>query len=50
MRNEAIKIYGQEIVNEVMMMVELSDADGMYTTYQDMGKDEHAECVEFMYF
>lgn len=50
MRNEAIEIYGQEIVNEVMMMVELSDADGMYTMYQDMGKDEHAECVEFMYF
>jgi len=50
MRNEAIEIYGQEIVNEVMMMVELSDADGMYTMFQDMGKDEHAECVEFMYF
>jgi len=50
MRNEAIEIYGQAIVNEVMMMVELSDADGMYTMYQDMGKDEHAECVEFMYF
>ena len=50
MRNEAIEIYGQAIVNEVMMMVELSDADGMYTMFQDMGKDEHAECVEFMYF
>jgi hypothetical protein len=49
-RTEAIKTYGNSIVSEVEIMVDMSDADGMYTTYQDMGKDEHAECVEFMYF
>lgn len=49
-RKQAIGIYGHSIVTEVVMMVEVSDADGMYTMFQDMGKDEHAECVEFMYF
>lgn len=50
LRKEAIEIYGKSIVSEVEMMVEMSDADGMYTQYQDMGMDEHAECVEFLYF
>jgi len=50
LREEAIEIYGNAIVNQVEMMVEMSDADGMYTQYQDMGMDEHAECVEFLYF
>jgi len=50
LRNEAIEIFGRDVVSEVQMMVEMSDADGMYTTYQDMGKDEHSECVEFLYF
>jgi len=49
-RSEAIEHYGMGVVTEVELMVEMSDADGMYSTYQDMGKDEHAECVEFMYF
>ena len=50
LREEEIEIYGNAIVNQVEMMVEMSDADGMYTQYQDMGMDEHAECVEFLYF
>ena len=50
LRKEAIEIYGKSIVSEVIMMVEMSDADGMYTQFQDMGMDEHAECVEFLYF
>ncbi len=47
---EAIEIFGIDVVSEVVTMVEISDADGMYTMFQDMGKDEQAECVEFMYF
>ena len=50
LRKEAIEIYGRSIVSEVVMMVEMSDADGMYCQFQDMGMDEHAECVEFLYF
>ena len=49
-RKEAIEVYGMSVVSEVEQMVDMSDADGMYTTYQDMGQDEHAECVELMYF
>jgi len=49
-RKEAIENYGSTIVSEVELMVDMSDADGMYSMYQDMGQDEHAECVEFMYF
>ena len=46
----AIKIFGKDIVTDVMEMVSLSDADGMYNQYLDMGMDIHAECVEYMYF
>lgn len=47
---EAIEIYGRTIVSEVMNLVYVSDADGIYTTFQDMGMDEHAECTEFLFF
>lgn len=47
---EAIKNYGKKVVHEVLELVYVSDADGMYTTFQDMGMDEHAECTEFLFF
>lgn len=47
---EAIELFGKTIVNEVMNLVYVSDADGCYTTFQDMGMYEHAECTEFMFF
>ena len=47
---EAIEIFGRDIIAEVVSMVQLFDADGCYTTFQDMGKDDHAEAVEFLYF
>jgi hypothetical protein len=47
---KAVENYGRAIVNEVINLVEFSDADGMYTTFQDMGMDEHAECTEFLFF
>ena len=47
---EAVKAYGQSTVYEVMMMVDMSDADGMYTTYEDMGQFDKAACVEMLYF
>ncbi len=48
--DEAIATFGEDIVHEVRMVVSLSDADGSYTLFEDMGKYEHAECVEFLYF
>ena len=47
---EAVEIYGKVIVSEVMNLVYVADADGCYTTFQDMGMDEHAECTEFLFF
>jgi len=47
---EAIKIYGQNIVYEVNEIVNISDPDGAYSMFEDLGKYEHAECVEFLYF
>lgn len=47
---EAIETFGSQIVNEVIMLVEISDADGMYSHFEDMGMYEHAECVEFLFF
>lgn len=46
---EAIEIFGNQVVYEVREVVELSDPDGAWSTFQDMGKWDHAECVEFMY-
>jgi hypothetical protein len=47
---EAITLYGRDIVNEVIMMVEMSDADGVYTTFEDMDMFDHSECVSMIYF
>jgi hypothetical protein len=47
---EAVEIFGRDIVGEVVSMVQLFDADGCYTTFEDRGMFEHAEAVEFIYF
>ena len=47
---QAIDQFGNAIVFEVIQAVTLSDADGAYTSFEDAGMFEHAECVEIMYF
>lgn len=47
---EAIEIFGGNVVSEVRTLVDVSDPDGCYTMFEDMGMFEHAECVEFLYF
>ena len=42
--------FGWKIVYEARTVAELSDPYGAYSHFQDIGKDRHAECVEFMYF
>lgn len=46
----ATDVFGWKIVYEARTVAELSDPDGAYSHFQDIGKDRHAECVEFMYF
>jgi len=47
---EAVNCFGLEVVNEVRMIVEFSDPDGAYTTFEDQGMYDHAECVSMLYF
>lgn len=47
---EATELFGLNIVETVLTMVEVSDPDGVYSLFLDMEMDEHAECVEFLYF
>ena len=46
----AITIYGAQVVSEVQDVVDISDPDGAYSLFEDMGMFEHAECVAEMYF
>lgn len=46
----AIAIFGAPIVHQVIQLVEVSDADGVWSLYNDMGMDEHVCCVEYLYF
>ena len=47
---EAVKIYGRDVVAEVLDLVHISDPDGCYVLFEDQGMTEHMECVEFIYF
>ncbi len=47
---QAIDQFGNAIVLEVIEMVTLTDADGAFTSFEDAGMLEHAECLELMYF
>jgi hypothetical protein len=47
---EAIRIWGDNVVNTVIMVVDLSDADAAYSHFQDMDSEEYAECVVYLYF
>ena len=48
--NEAIKIWGEDAVYQAMEVVAMSDPDGAYTMFEDMGIFDQAEVVEFLYF
>jgi hypothetical protein len=37
-------------IEMVKMLIEMSDADGVYTMMLDMGEDEMAEWIEENYF
>ena len=46
----AVNTFGREVVDFVINVVSLSDPDGAYTTFEDEGMFEHAECVELLFF
>ena len=47
---KAIECYGNVVVNEVLEMADLADADCMYITYNERGMDEHADCTKSLFF
>lgn len=47
---DAIRIYGQETVSTAITIVSISDPDGACSHAEDMGEDELAECIRFLYF
>jgi hypothetical protein len=48
--NEAKEIWGEDAVYQAMEVVAMSDADGAYSMFEDMGQLDLAEVVEFLYF
>jgi hypothetical protein len=48
--NEAIAIWGEDAVYQAMEVVAMSDPDGAYTMFEDLGIFDQAEVVEFLYF
>ena len=46
----AIAQFGEDAVFQAMEVVAMSDADGAYTLFEDIGMFECAEAVEFLYF
>ena len=47
---EAVEAVGIEVANAAVAAVELSDADGAHSMFEDMGMLEHALAVEIIYF
>jgi hypothetical protein len=47
---DAIDCYGKNLVSEVISLVQMADADGCYSMFQDMDMPDHAEIVEMLYF
>jgi hypothetical protein len=47
---EAVETFGKQIVDETISIVEQSDSDGAWSMFSDMGMEEHAECIELLYF
>lgn len=48
---QAVEIFGKDVVNEVVTIVNnTGEADCVFTTYEDLGKYTHMECVSFLYF
>jgi hypothetical protein len=46
---EAVIKFGQDLVDLVVKIVNMSDSDGAYTLFKDYGMYEGVECVRFLY-
>ena len=47
---DAITAYGSQVVSEVRSIVSMSDPDGAWSLFEDMGMFDHQACLEELYF
>lgn len=47
---EAIKLFGKAKVDEVMNIVNISDPDFAYVTFEDQGDEDAVSIIEMIYF
>jgi|TARA_B100000768_G_scaffold177869_1_gene192721 hypothetical protein len=47
---EAVDIFGKDVVDEVIAIVNLSDPDSAYVQFEDDDLKNHVACIEFIYF
>ena len=47
---EARKIWGDDVVNATLSILEIFDADSAYISFLDYEQGDHADCVEFLCF
>ena len=50
LKNELIEMFGNQKVQEVIAVVEMSDPDCAYSTFQDMEDEDACEIIEALYF
>lgn len=49
-KKEAIEMFGATKVNEVISIVELSDSDMAYSTFEDQDDEDACSIIEMLYF
>ena len=49
MIEKAVAKFGQDLVDLVVKIVNISDSDGAYTLFKDYGMHDGVECVRFLY-
>jgi hypothetical protein len=47
---EAIEVFGKDVVDEVIAIVNLNEPDAAYVQFEDDKMLKHVACVEFIYF
>lgn len=47
---EARLTWGDNVVDDILEIVYISDPDGAWSLFNDMGMYDHVECIEFLYF
>ena len=43
---QAVAEYGQQMVDEIVMLIEMSCVDGTWALFKDLGQEEHVDCIE----